>query len=154
MFAWTEENVELLRKRWTVDGYSAAQIAAELRGGLTRNAVIGKIKRLGLVGQGNPSRRTYIYHKRAPKLRGIITSTVNATSINNALAKRMAPIEPKPRKPDPTEPLSLGIGLMDLGRQHCRWVDQLGTFCGHERKGTSYCDYHSAVVYRNPEKVT
>ena len=46
---WTEERVALLTKLWA-DGLSASQIAAEL-GGITRNAVIGKVHRLGLSGQ-------------------------------------------------------------------------------------------------------
>src|SRR3979411_1351286 len=46
---WTEERVELLKKLWA-DGLSASQIAAEL-GGITRNAVIGKVHRLGLSGR-------------------------------------------------------------------------------------------------------
>lgn len=44
--SWTDERVELLKKMWT-DGQSASQIAKEL-GGVTRNAVIGKVHRLGL----------------------------------------------------------------------------------------------------------
>src|SRR5215472_5734064 len=44
--SWTDERVELLKKLWS-DGLSASQIAAEL-GGITRNAVIGKVHRLGL----------------------------------------------------------------------------------------------------------
>src|SRR5829696_510993 len=47
---WTEERVELLKKLWS-DGLSASQIAAEI-GGVTRNAVIGKVHRLGLSGRG------------------------------------------------------------------------------------------------------
>ena len=47
--SWTEERVELLKKLWA-DGLSASQIAAEL-GGITRNAVIGKVHRLGLSGR-------------------------------------------------------------------------------------------------------
>ena len=47
--SWTDERVELLKKLWT-DGLSASQIAAEL-GGVTRNAVIGKVHRLGLSGR-------------------------------------------------------------------------------------------------------
>src|ERR1700687_3104374 len=45
---WTEERVESLKKLWG-EGLSASQIAAEL-GGITRNAVIGKVHRLGLSG--------------------------------------------------------------------------------------------------------
>ncbi len=44
--SWTDERVELLRKMWS-EGQSASQIAKEL-GGVTRNAVIGKVHRLGL----------------------------------------------------------------------------------------------------------
>src|SRR5438309_1124763 len=47
--SWTDERVETLKKLWT-DGLSASQIAAEL-GGITRNAVIGKVHRLGLSGR-------------------------------------------------------------------------------------------------------
>jgi hypothetical protein len=42
---WTDEQESLLRKLWA-DGFSANQIAAEL-GGVTRNAVIGKVHRMG-----------------------------------------------------------------------------------------------------------
>ncbi|MDF0597121.1 GcrA family cell cycle regulator [Psychromarinibacter halotolerans] len=44
--SWTDERVELLKKMWS-EGQSASQIAKEL-GGVTRNAVIGKVHRLGL----------------------------------------------------------------------------------------------------------
>ncbi|MCA8882553.1 MAG: GcrA cell cycle regulator [Rhodobacteraceae bacterium] len=44
--SWTEERVETLKRMWA-DGQSASQIAKEL-GGVTRNAVIGKVHRLGL----------------------------------------------------------------------------------------------------------
>jgi GcrA cell cycle regulator len=51
--SWTDERVETLKKMWA-EGQSASQIAKEL-GGVTRNAVIGKVHRLGLsnrVGAG------------------------------------------------------------------------------------------------------
>ena len=44
--SWTDERVEILTKMWA-EGNSASQIAKEL-GGVTRNAVIGKVHRLGL----------------------------------------------------------------------------------------------------------
>lgn len=44
--SWTDERVETLKSMWT-EGKSASQIAKEL-GGVTRNAVIGKVHRLGL----------------------------------------------------------------------------------------------------------
>ncbi len=48
--SWTDERVEMLKLMWT-EGKSASQIAKEL-GGVTRNAVIGKVHRLGLSNRG------------------------------------------------------------------------------------------------------
>ncbi len=53
--SWSDERVDLLKKMWG-EGQSASQIAKEL-GGVTRNAVIGKVHRLGLsnrTGTGKP----------------------------------------------------------------------------------------------------
>src|SRR6201996_7827675 len=64
---WTDERVELLKKLW-LDGLSASQIAKQL-GGVTRNAVIGKVHRLGLSGRAAPSQPTRPVFKapRAPR---------------------------------------------------------------------------------------
>lgn len=51
--AWTDERVDVLRTMW-LGGSSASQIAAVL-GDVTRNAVIGKVHRLGLSGRGKPT---------------------------------------------------------------------------------------------------
>jgi len=61
---WTDARIEILTALWR-KGASASAIAREL-GGVTRNAVIGKVYRLGLSGRATPalpgSRRA-----RAPK---------------------------------------------------------------------------------------
>lgn len=56
--SWTDERVETLKKMWA-EGQSASQIAKEL-GGVTRNAVIGKVHRLGLSNRagGGPATTT------------------------------------------------------------------------------------------------
>ena len=103
--SWTDERVEMLKKLWA-DGLSASQIAAEL-GGITRNAVIGKVHRLGLSGRakapssaGPRPRKT-----RAPS--HVFRSIRNAMRGNTALAAQAvaayeAEIEPEP------EPLEVG----------------------------------------------
>jgi GcrA cell cycle regulator len=48
--SWTDDRVEKLKQLWG-DGMSASQIAKAL-GGVTRNAVIGKVHRLGLSNRG------------------------------------------------------------------------------------------------------
>ncbi len=52
---WTEERVEQLKTLWT-EGLSASQIA-RVMGGVTRNAVIGKVHRLGLAGRATSTSR-------------------------------------------------------------------------------------------------
>jgi GcrA cell cycle regulator len=49
VLTWSDDRVEQLKKLWE-GGLSASQIAAEL-GNVTRNAVIGKVHRLGLSGR-------------------------------------------------------------------------------------------------------
>src|SRR4051812_50015809 len=67
---WSDERVDQLKTLWT-EGLSASQIARAL-GGVTRNAVIGKVHRLGLAGRASPSRserpRLPVAHK-APSVR-------------------------------------------------------------------------------------
>jgi len=54
--SWTDERVDLLKKMWN-EGHSASTIAKEL-GGVTRNAVIGKVHRLGLSNRTGPENGT------------------------------------------------------------------------------------------------
>ena len=51
--SWTDERVERLSTLW-LEGRSASQIAADLGEGVSRNAVIGKVHRLGLSGRAVP----------------------------------------------------------------------------------------------------
>ncbi len=51
--SWTDERVERLSTLW-LEGRSASQIATELGEGVSRNAVIGKVHRLGLSGRATP----------------------------------------------------------------------------------------------------
>ena len=51
--SWTDERVEKLKELWS-EGMSASQIALAL-GGVTRNAVIGKVHRLGLSNRTGPT---------------------------------------------------------------------------------------------------
>jgi len=53
--SWTDDRVETLKRMWQ-EGQSASQIAKEL-GQVTRNAVIGKVHRLGLSNRVMPGAR-------------------------------------------------------------------------------------------------
>jgi GcrA cell cycle regulator len=63
--SWTDERVELLKKMWG-EGQSASQIAKEL-GGVTRNAVIGKVHRLGLSNRAGAAPAPAAAPAAAPK---------------------------------------------------------------------------------------
>ncbi len=44
--SWTDERVERLKELWNEQGFSGSECAKELGGGVTREAVIGKVRRL------------------------------------------------------------------------------------------------------------
>src|SRR5690242_21422252 len=69
---WTDERVETLKKLW-LDGLSASQIAKQL-GGVTRNAVIGKVHRLGLSGRAAPSQPARPTYKPPRPVRPAVAS--------------------------------------------------------------------------------
>ncbi|EEW56642.1 GcrA cell cycle regulator [Epibacterium sp. DP7N7-1] len=89
--SWTDERVELLKKMWG-EGQSASQIAKEL-GGVTRNAVIGKVHRLGLSNRttgGGSKAAAEPKEKPAPK----------------AAAKPKAQPKTEPARPVTPEPMA------------------------------------------------
>ena len=63
--SWTDDRVEILTKMWG-EGQSASQIAKEL-GGVTRNAVIGKVHRLGLSNRNGGGGSKAAKDKAAPR---------------------------------------------------------------------------------------
>ncbi len=85
--SWTDERVELLKKMWG-EGQSASQIAKEL-GGVTRNAVIGKVHRLGLSNRtaAAPAKSAAPAAKEAPAPKPA------------AKAEPATPKQPEPAKP-------------------------------------------------------
>ncbi|WP_375691963.1 GcrA family cell cycle regulator [Pseudooceanicola sp. LIPI14-2-Ac024] len=89
--SWTDERVELLKKMWS-EGQSASQIAKEL-GGVTRNAVIGKVHRLGLSNRSGGAAPA----APAPKVEAKAKPTVKpAPKREPAAAKPAAAEEPEP----------------------------------------------------------
>lgn len=79
--SWTDERVEMLRQLWG-SGKSASEIAQVL-GGISRNAVIGKAHRLGLSGRPSPIKRRDPNAAPAPSSR---SGTGKAAASGNAAA--------------------------------------------------------------------
>jgi len=145
---WTEERVALLKKLW-LEGLSASQIAKQL-GGVTRNAVIGKVHRLGLSGRATPSQppRPAFKTPRPPR---------PAPS----LAPRRIASAPPAGAPEPPpvyyveEPGSATV--LTLGAHMCKWPigdpsSENFTFCGRRIGEGSYCAEHARIAYQPQQK--
>lgn len=146
--AWTEEAVETLKRLWADPDLSAALIAKRL--GVTRNAVLGKIHRLGLSkprGARPPPARvpTPQSARRARAER-----PARAAGPVSALARSSVGPASSP-EPGP----GLVPRLEDLPRRGCHWP--LGdpraedfAFCGRAAERGPYCAAHAALAYRGP----
>ncbi len=153
--SWTEERIALLSKLWT-EGFSASQIAKQI-GGVSRNAVIGKVHRLGLSGRGAPSKPRTAAKPVPPK----------AASAPSPRAPRRREASPRPalRVVAPPRPIPVaapvftvtetgeGVALVDLKPGMCRWPigdpqDPNFKFCGGVAEADSpYCTRHAALAY-------
>jgi GcrA cell cycle regulator len=151
---WTDERVESLKKMWG-EGLSASQIAAEL-GGITRNAVIGKVHRLGLSGRAkSPSASAAARPRKARAPTHLMRVSRPAIRGNTALAHAydFEP-EPEPELVDNVIPLGQRRTILELTEDTCRWpIGDPGSteffFCGGQAgTGAPYCSYHSRVAYQ------
>jgi GcrA cell cycle regulator len=151
--SWTDERVETLKKLWT-DGLSASQIAAEL-GGITRNAVIGKVHRLGMSGRAkSPSSAAPRPRKASPHSQMLRVSRPSMRG-NTALARAYElEAEAEPELIDNVIPLGQRRTLLELTEETCRWpIGDPGSadffFCGGQSiTSLPYCAYHSRVAYQ------
>jgi GcrA cell cycle regulator len=136
---WTAEQDEAAIAFWH-KGLSATQIAQAMRCGITRNAVIGRLSRLGLkrTAASAPVRLT----KPKPP------------------PKRAAPPPPRPMAPAlPPKPVVLAepdlastvSNVVHLGAHMCKWpvgdpADAAFGFCGRASSGSGpYCETHHAI---------
>ena len=157
--SWTEERVERLSRLW-LEGRSASQIAAELGEGVTRNAVIGKVHRLGLSGR-DPA------PVEAPQLRAKAPVPAEPIALPPTLDDVVAEMEispvPQPiaidlqalrTASDVVIPLSDRVTILELGATMCRWP--LGDptsaefrFCGcRAHSSLPYCAEHARVAFQ------
>lgn len=95
--AWTDERVELLKKMWG-EGQSASQIAKEL-GGVTRNAVIGKVHRLGLSNRAGAAPAAKPEPAKAPKVEAKPKPAPKPEPKPEPAAAAEEPVAPKPSTP-------------------------------------------------------
>ena len=156
--SWTDERVELLRQLW-LDGKSASQISAQLGHGVTRNAVIGKVHRLGLAGRAKaPSSAAAPRAASAPRMPPRPASNGARTAVRGATALAYAAepaLDTRPvfQEDDVVVPMSLRVTIIDLKEAMCRWP--LGDpssadfrYCGSPATSGPYCVHHGKLAYQ------
>lgn len=157
---WSESEIETLKSLWS-NGLSARVIGKGL--GRERNAILGKVHRLGLEGRKVEERtipRPWVPGKRKPsppplpalkpkpetkdgRKRGGTSYSVLASA-----RARQKPIEPLP------EPRGPKIGIVELSYRDCRYPhgdprEKAFHFCARpvEQDGSPYCNFHRSVCY-------
>lgn len=154
VISWTDDRVEQLKKLWEA-GLSASQIAAEL-GNITRNAVIGKVHRLGLSGRAkSPSSAAPRQRKVARPAQHMMRISRPVSRGNTALAHAFeTEAEPDPVAYDNVVPMSQRLSLLELNENTCHWpVGDPGSsdffFCGGKSlTALPYCAHHSRIAYQ------
>ena len=150
---WTDERVEQLKKLWE-GGLSASQIAAEL-GNVTRNAVIGKVHRLGLSGRAKSPTSAAPRPRKARPAQHMMRVTRPVARGNTALAHVFeVEAEPDPIAHDNVVPMNQRLSLLELNEATCHWP--IGDpsnpeffFCGGKSlPGLPYCAHHSRIAYQ------
>jgi GcrA cell cycle regulator len=153
--AWTDERVETLKKLWG-EGLSASQIAGRL-GSVTRNAVIGKVHRLGLSGRATTSRMKS--HRPRPRMASKRMAKAGFSATGNP-AFRALYQEPQPYVPPVEEmiiPLAERKTIQTLLECSCRWPigdPQMADFhfCGKNKvPGLPYCEFHARRAFQPPQ---
>ena len=147
--SWTDTRVELLTKLWA-DGLSASQIAAEL-GGITRNAVISKVHRMGLSGRAKePSNSNHRARPRKARLTG--TGMTRASRVMSGSTALAYDYDKEPEVELIEIPIEQRKTLLQLTDKVCHWpVGNPGSgafyFCGGEADGP-YCPHHERVAHQ------
>ncbi len=155
--AWNEERTAECVKLWK-EGLSANQIANRL-GGVSRNAVIGKIHRLGLSGRANPPRPKSVRARRErkaandkpPKFKTTGNAAFRALFNGGANEPYTPPVE------ELVIPLAERRYIATLEAGECRWG--IGDpkhadfhFCGkRQHPGLPYCTHHARIAFQPPQ---
>ena len=152
--SWNEERVELLRKLWS-ESLSASQIAGRL-GSVTRNAVIGKVHRLGLSGRATTSRlKTHRPRQRMANIKRPTNTKPRYPVAGNPTVRGL--FEGEAYVPPAEElviPLAERKSIQTLTECSCRWPigdPQMADFhfCGKSKVvGLPYCEHHARRAFQ------
>jgi hypothetical protein len=144
---WTKKRIALLSEMW-MSGYSSGECARRLC--VSRNAAIGKLRRLGLLGRDRPqlpimARRVNI------QLPTDFPTVINRPPKMRPNTRPLPPPEPYQAPPPPPLPPIGRFSLLDLRAGHCRWPNGERPdyrFCGAPQLfDSSYCAEHHALAH-------
>jgi GcrA cell cycle regulator len=147
---WTPERTTALMTFWD-EGLPTAEIGRRL--GITKNAVVGKVHRLGLPKRGSPIQRvrSNVSRPTVPTQPRSVTSSLSNVVMHKATKPAPAPA-PAPQVMDPRLPTKV-IKLSALTSEMCSWpIGDPSTegfrFCGHKAIANKpYCPEHCAMAY-------
>lgn len=157
--AWTDERVELLKKLWA-EGLSCSVIADRMGGYLTRNAVIGKVSRLGLPGRDVKVRQSIGGKKGAKVMRNRHQEAKRVASGKPpTLVETVFRADPFVPAEDLHIPVKERKTLLQLEDRDCRWPvggdPRQGVeyqFCARPKvHGLSYCETHTRRAFQPPK---
>ena len=161
--SWTNERIEMLQKLW-LEGLSASRIAAELGDGITRNAVIGKVFRLGLSGRAKASPNTMLGSPLHQKTARRATHRhVNSLQVMGNTALALDPLVVEALGPSNARevvvPISEPVTILELRASVCHWpigdpAQPEFRFCGAKKLPGQgpYCACHSRIAYHRRER--
>jgi GcrA cell cycle regulator len=151
--SWTDEAIETVI-RLSADGRSATEIANAMREehpGITRNAVIGKLHRLGCAGGGRQSNKDK--SDLGPIRFRALRPTAPAPRVGRGVRKRSERIERHVERAAAPVLASEWITIVDLNESVCHFPR--GTpgrddfaYCGASiKEGERYCGAHRRVMF-------
>src|SRR4030081_3400330 len=168
VLTWTDDRVEQLKKLWE-SGLSASKLAAEL-GNVTRNAVIGKVHRLGLSGRAKSPASAAPRPRKARPAQHMMRVARPVSRGKTARAHALegeAELGPDPVAYEKGVPMSQRLSLLELNEATCHWPigDPSSAeffFCGGKAlTSLPYCAHHPGIPYhpasdrrRQPPKPT
>jgi len=148
--SWTADRVAALVEHYNT-GLSAAESAA-LIGGVSKNAVVSKRRRLGLLATASVGARSAA-DRGLPRLTGL-------GRIHRFRCPPALPTSPLPKMDDPPPAGARPSRLVERGFGMCAWPlgpahepgDYQTLFCGAPTVGCGrYCESHAARAYRRCE---
>ena len=137
--SWDEKKIEILRNEWG-KGKTASQIA-ELIGGVSRNAVIGKAHRLNLSSKVKTKNSSYNYSKINQDSEKKIKNKSSRSKFRSLVL-------------DKNFEAAKNISLEELNENTCKYMEghpdeKSSSFCGRKTiEKFSYCPLHLMMVFQ------